>query len=75
MRKLSAALANVETKLAQFLFCYRITPHATTGIAPAELLMRQRPKSHLDLLHPSVTSRVGDNQGCQKMNHDVHAKP
>ena len=37
--------------------------------------MYQRPKSHLDLFHPNITSRVNDNQMCQKRNHDVHAKP
>ena len=39
MKKLSATPANVETKILQFLFRYRITPHTTMGIAPAELLM------------------------------------
>ena len=39
MKKLSTIPATVEGKIAQFLFCYCITPHATTGIAPAELLM------------------------------------
>ena len=34
MKKLSATPANVETKILQFLFRYRITPHTTTGIAP-----------------------------------------
>jgi len=37
--------------------------------------MCQCPKSHLDLLHPSVTSRVGDNQVHQKKDYDAHAKP
>ena len=75
MKKSAATPADVETKLTQFLFWYRITPHATTGIAPAELLMHRRPKSHLDLLHPSVASRVSDRQECQKRNHDAHAQP
>ena len=29
----------LETKLAPFLFDYQNTPHSTTDIAPAELLM------------------------------------
>ena len=74
MKKLAATPVDVETKLTQFLFQYRITPHATTGIAPAELLMHRRPKSHLDLLHPSVASRVSEKQECQKRSHDAHAK-
>ena len=62
MNKLSATSVTVEGKIAQFLFHYHKTPHVTTGIAPAELLMHRQPKSHLDLLHPNVTSRVHDNQ-------------
>ena len=37
--------------------------------------MHRHPKSHLDLLHTNITSRVNENQNCQKRNHDVHAKP
>ena len=37
--------------------------------------MYRCPKSHLDLLHPNITSQVNDSQECQKRNHDVHAKP
>ena len=39
MKILSANPTTVEGKTAQFPFHYHITPHATTGIAPAELLM------------------------------------
>ena len=39
MKKLSATPATVEGKIAQFLFRYNVTPHATTGTAPAELLI------------------------------------
>ena len=31
--------ADLETRLTRFLYQYRITPHTTTGISPAELLM------------------------------------
>ena len=31
--------SSVREKLAKFLFKYRITPHLSTGVAPAELLM------------------------------------
>ena len=43
---------DLQLRLTRFLFQYRITPHTTTGIAPAEMLMNRRPHSHLDLLHP-----------------------
>ena len=49
---------DIQTRLARFLFQYRITPHTTTGIAPAELMLGRRPRSHLDL-HPCTASNVG----------------
>ena len=55
VKKLTGPL---ETRLARFLFKYRVTPQTTTGIAPAELLMGRRLRTHLDLLYPSVEDRV-----------------
>ena len=66
---------NVDTQLPRFLFHYRNTPHSTTGIAPAELLMGRRPRSVLDMLQPNVASRVIERQGQQKVAHDAHTKP
>ena len=65
--------SDLQLRLTRFLFQYRITPHTTTGIAPAELLMGRRPRSHLDLLHPSVASKVLVKQEKQKSVHDRHA--
>ena len=33
-----ATKGELETRLAQFLFQYQITPHSTTGISPANYL-------------------------------------
>ena len=52
----------LETRLARFLFKYRVTPQAATGIAPAELLMGRRLRTHLDLLYPTVKDKVLKNQ-------------
>ena len=30
---------DINTRLARFLFQYRVTPHSVTGVAPSELLM------------------------------------
>ena len=49
---------SLEARISRFLFRYRITPHATTRVAPAELLMGRRPRSCLDLMLPSVADRV-----------------
>ena len=51
-------LGDLETCLARFLYHYRITPHVTTGVSPAELLMGRKLRSQLDLLQPDTTSRV-----------------
>ena len=50
MKKMSEE-GSLETRISRFLFKYRITPHATTGLTPAEMLMGRKPRSPLDLLH------------------------
>ena len=66
------SLKSLERQLTQFLFCYRLTPHSTTGIVPAELLMGRRPRCRLDLLHPDISHRVRERQQKQKAGHDHH---
>ena len=67
---------SLQTKLSRFLFHYRLTPNATTGLAPAELLLSRRPRSHLDFMAPqSLKDRVQQQQQKQKSQHDQHAKP
>ena len=60
----------VREKLAKFLFKYRITPHSSTGVAPAELLMGRRLRSRLDLLKPDLVTTVENSQLKQKLAHD-----
>ena len=57
---------SLEVRLSRFLFKYRVTPQATTGIAPAELLMGRRLRTHLDLLFPTVRERIQRKQREQK---------
>ena len=65
---------SIRTKLARFLLKYRTTPHTTTGVAPAKLLMRRKPQTQLDLILPSTGRRVQQSQTNQKLAHDLHAK-
>ena len=44
-------------RLAQFLLQQYSTPHTSTGISPAELLMKCRIKTHLDCLSPDFVGR------------------
>ena len=60
-------ISTVYTKLSHFLFYYRLTPHTTTGVAPAELMLKQRPHSHMDLIVPSLNYK---QQQRQKSLHD-----
>ena len=53
--------------LSRSLAHYRTTLHTTTGgVCPAELLLGRRPHTRLDLLRPSVSTRVNHKQLQQK---------
>ena len=62
---------SLETRLCKFLLWYRLTPHLTTGICPAELIMGRRPRSVLDLVKPNLNSKVKRKQTAY---HDQRAK-
>ncbi|CAG2226121.1 unnamed protein product [Mytilus edulis] len=59
--------------MAKFLFTYRLTQHATTAIAPAEMLMGRRPRSLLDLTYPNINSRSTETTKTKK-SHDKTAQ-
>lgn len=50
----------IQLRIAQVLFAYHITPQATTGASPSELLLNRRPRSRLELLKPNLAARVED---------------
>ena len=60
----------VKTRLARYLLKQRTTPHSTTGVPPAELLMGRPLRTHLDLVKPDVSGRVISQQQTQKSNYD-----
>ena len=67
---------NWSVVLDKFLFKYRLTPHSTTGVSPAELMFKRKLRCRLDLLHPSDTmaGRILKKQECQKTNHSSHPR-
>ena len=65
---------SLEAPIQRFLFDYRITPHSTTRISPANLLINRQPKSKLDLVLPNLLKHVTAVQDKQKQQHDHHAK-
>ena len=56
----------LSTRVSRFLFKYRLTPHSTTGISPAELLLGRRPRSHFDFMVPNLATKVRHKQFSQK---------
>ena len=69
IKKCSSA-DKLETQVARILFSYRTTPHTTTGVMPAELLMGRQLRSHLSLIQPSVTARVEKKQEQQRAKRE-----
>ena len=65
---------SVESKVSRFLFKYRVTPHCTTGVSPAELMFGRPLRTHLDLLQPKVKNQVMHSQRKKKQYHDEHCK-
>ena len=68
-------VGTLEDRISRFfLFAYRTTPHSTTGVSPAELLMGRKLKTRLDLVRPGLEERVIDTQARQKEGHDRTAR-
>ena len=57
----------VDDRLAE---AYRVTPHATTKVAPCELLLKCHIRTRLELLKPSVEHTVTNNQDKQTTKQD-----
>lgn len=58
----------IQNRLSNLLFQYRITPHSSTGLSPAEVLMGRRLRCNLTLLHPDTGNRPKRQQ--QKLLQD-----
>ncbi|XP_062566349.1 uncharacterized protein K02A2.6-like [Saccostrea cucullata] len=61
---------SLEHKLADLLLKCRITPHTTTGVAPAELFLKRQLRTRLSLIKPDTGKRVENYQQKMKQNHD-----
>ena len=64
----------LQDRTSRFLFQYRMTPHSTTRVSPAEMLLGRRIRSHHDILWLNLERRMADKQRRQKENFDKHAK-
>ena len=65
---------SMKHRLANFLFRYRTTPHSTTGITPAELMVKRSLRTRLSLIKPNLAQAVENKQEKQKMYKDLKCK-
>ena len=65
---------SLQEWLSKLLFTYSITPHTTTGIAPAQLLMNHWPRSCFDRPFPDLQEDVQKKQAKQAASHS-NSKP
>jgi len=66
---------SLSIRVSRFLFKYRLTPHSTTELSPAELLLGCCPHSHFDFMLPNLASKVRSKEYSQKVQHDKKSKP
>ena len=64
----------MKQRLANFLFRYRTTPRSTTGVTPAELMVKRRLRTKLSLIKPNLAQVVENQQQKQKMYKDLKCK-
>ena len=64
----------LTAKVARVLFSYRVTPHTTTGLSPAELLLGRKLRCTLDSIHPDLSRKVMKKQEQQTKDHNKKAK-
>ena len=57
-------------RLQNFLLGYRATPHATTNRSPSSLFLHRPIRTQLDLLRPSCSEHVLQQQTKQQLQHD-----
>jgi len=53
---------DLNLALCSFLILYRVTPHITTGVPPADLIMKHKPQTLLDRMRPDPSRRAHQQQ-------------
>lgn len=53
---------SLQHHIDSFLFAYRNTPHTMTGLSPADVMFKFRPKTHLSLLKPNLADKMINRQ-------------
>ena len=60
----------MSTRLANFLFAYRNTPHTVTGETSASLFLKRSPRTKLSLIQPNLAETIEGKLKKQKLYHD-----
>ena len=66
---------SLNTRISRFLFKYRLTPHSSTGLSPAERMFGRKLRSTLDLLKPTPDKGAADAQDRQEAAQEGQATP
>ena len=67
LRSMHQSSKPVKEKLAKFLIAYRNTPHSTTGVSPAQLLLGRPLRTRLDLVKPNLNRKMVNQQHQQSI--------
>ena len=65
---------SLNHRLSSFLFTYRTSPHATTGVSPSSMFLQHNVRTRFDLLRPNTEAYVLDQQSRQKTTMTVEQK-
>ena len=55
MKKMTGSKESLDTQISRLLFTCRHAPSTVTGVSPAELLFKQKPKTRLSMLRSDVS--------------------
>ena len=61
-------------RLVNFLLTYRSSLHATTNVAPGDLILKRHLRTRFDLLRPDWNREVCSKQAMHKKERDVHSR-
>ena len=67
LRSMHQSSKPVKEKLAKFLIAYRNTPHSTTGVSPAQLILGRPLRTRQDLVKPNLNGKMVNQQNQQSI--------
>lgn len=76
MEQNSGHKISLQHKLDNYLFAYRNTPHTVTGLIPAEVFLKRKPRVKLSFVKPNLTEVLESKQRIQKASADkIRSRP